>query len=216
MIIIDKREPDFYFRMLKNRSIDVKLDQLEIGDFLLPDETVIERKTVNDLINSVVDGRIWLQASNLTQYKHPIILVESRDKWKSFYFSNTKNPHKIYFSAISAITYSFSIPVITLDSKYDTIDFVESLWKKITSEKPSSRPVKKMRKTASYDEIRENLLAQIPGISISKAKSLLNHFGTIQNITNANVTELKQLNGIGKKLAKVISAILQEEYKGEI
>ena len=215
MIIIDKREPDFYYRMLKGRKIDVKRDQLDIGDFLLPDETVIERKTVNDLLNSVIDGRIWLQAANLSQYKNPIILIESSDKWKNFYFSNTKSPHKIYFSAISAIMYSFSIPVITLDSKYDTVDFIESLWKKITSEKPASRPVKKVRKTASHDEIRENLLAQIPGISIAKAKSLLKHFGTIQKLTNSNIAELKRVEGVGQKLAKTIAIILQEEYGKE-
>jgi len=49
-------------------------------------------------------------------------------------------------------------------------EYIES-HKKITSEKPSSRPVKKARKTASLDEVRENLLSQIPGISISKAKA---------------------------------------------
>jgi len=214
MIIVDKREPNFYSSMLKSRHIEVKREQLDIGDYLLPDSTVIERKTISDFLGSIIDGRIWIQAKNLTQYDNPMIVIETQDKWKNFYFSNAKYPHKIYYSAISALAYSFSIPVITVDSKYDTIDFIEALWKKITA-KPTSRPVKKMRQAASFDEVREDVLAQIPGISIVKAKALLHHFKTIQKIARAKEDELTSVEGIGKKLAQTIVKILQGEYGGE-
>ena len=200
--------------MLKSRNIEVKRDQLEIGDYLLPDSTVIERKTVSDFLSSIIDGRIWMQAKNLTQYENPMIVIETQNKWKNFYFSNAKYPHKVYYSTISTLAYSFSIPVITVDSRYDTIDFLEALWKKITS-KPASRPVKKMRQTASFDEVRENVLAQIPGISIVKAKALLHNLKTIQKIAEANKDELTNIEGIGKKLAETIIKILQGEYGGE-
>ena len=98
MIIVDKREPNFYASMLKSRNIEVKRDQLEIGDYLLPDSTVIERKTVSDFLSSIIDGRIWVQAKNLTQYENPMIVIETQNKWKNFYFSNAKYPHKVYYS----------------------------------------------------------------------------------------------------------------------
>lgn len=204
MIIIDAREPKYMHDMLKAKGIDVKREFLEIGDYALPGDVIIERKTGSDFIQSIKDNRLWDQLKNLKQYELPILVIESNNIWKDMYFSKSDYIHKSYFSTIGTIAVSFGIPVITVDSRDDTIMLIESLYRKLTSEGDSSRPVKKMRKARDISEVKEDMLAQIPGLSIKKSKKILECFGTIQNVANASEEELSTVEGIGEKLSKII------------
>jgi DNA excision repair protein ERCC-4 len=50
---------------------------LEVGDYLLSPDTVVERKAVPDLIQSLASGRLYSQAEAMTKaYKTPVLLVE--------------------------------------------------------------------------------------------------------------------------------------------
>ena len=55
MIIADSREPRYIINSLKANGINVTRDFLEIGDYLLPGDTVIERKSASDFILSIRD-----------------------------------------------------------------------------------------------------------------------------------------------------------------
>ena len=204
MIIADSREPRYIVERLKSEGIDVSRDFLDIGDYLLPNDVVIERKSGSDFILSIKDNRLWNQLSNLSQYENPIVIIESENIWKDMYFSNSQYIHKSYFGAISTIAVSFGIPVITVETREDTIRLIKSIYKRVTSEGKSERPVKKLRKAKTIDEVKEDMLAQIPGLSIKKSKKLLECFGTIQNIANAKKEEFELVEGVGKKLAKII------------
>jgi len=50
----------------------------------------------------------------------------------------------------------------------------------------------------------KSILEDIPAIGKAKAKLLLKHFESIENISNATIDELKSVNGIGEKHAKNI------------
>jgi len=57
---------------------------LDVGDYLLSPEIVIERKSIPDLIGSLKSGRLHSQAEGLCrQYKNPILMIEF-DEDKSF------------------------------------------------------------------------------------------------------------------------------------
>lgn len=49
-----------------------------------------------------------------------------------------------------------------------------------------------------------SILEDIPNIGASKRQALLNHFGGLQGIKEASVTELKKVSGISEKLAQTI------------
>lgn len=56
---------------------DVVPVTLEIGDYVLSDGIVVERKTVPDLISSFGDGRLFKQCQNMQKhYTTPILLIE--------------------------------------------------------------------------------------------------------------------------------------------
>ena len=62
---------------LKLVGVFVDYEQLAVGDYIVSSETVIERKTIYDLINSVYDGRLFIQCSDLiNHYSKPFIIIE--------------------------------------------------------------------------------------------------------------------------------------------
>jgi DNA excision repair protein ERCC-4 len=56
-------------------GFDVNALQLEIGDYVVSNDVVIERKTVPDLISSFADGRLFKQCTNMTQHYQVVILL---------------------------------------------------------------------------------------------------------------------------------------------
>ena len=60
-IVADEREKNSQVpNLLKIMGVFVDYEQLAVGDYIVSSETVIERKTVYDLISSVYDGRLFV------------------------------------------------------------------------------------------------------------------------------------------------------------
>lgn len=211
MILVDKREPKSLAEKLKNK-IDYEITYLEIGDYQISDDIVIERKAIADLINSLVygDKRIWKQLSNLSQYKYPILAITNwNERWKSFYFTNSNHIHKSVMSFLASAILKFGVTVLFFDSDEEFLDFIIYLEKNI--HKSGSRPIPKLRKPLNDNEVLENILAQIPGIGLSKAKLLLNEFKSLENLA-FNLDSLEQINGLGKKASEKVKYYFRKRY----
>jgi DNA excision repair protein ERCC-4 len=77
-ILVDERErksgiPD----LLRRAGAIIDFAQLRVGDYVVSPETAIERKTIQDLLNSIFDGRLFIQCSQLNEhYMKPVLIVE--------------------------------------------------------------------------------------------------------------------------------------------
>jgi ERCC4-type nuclease len=77
-IVVDERErksgiPD----LLLQAGAIIDFAQLKVGDYIVSPETAVERKTIQDLLNSIYDGRLFVQCSQLNEhYVKPILIVE--------------------------------------------------------------------------------------------------------------------------------------------
>ena len=72
-IIVDERErksgiPD----LLKAVGMGVEMKTLPIGDYIVAPETIIERKSIKDLMASVFDGRLYDQCTRLKEQEAKI------------------------------------------------------------------------------------------------------------------------------------------------
>ena len=78
VIIVDKREErSGIAEFLRRLGLSVRYEVLEVGDYLLPGDVLVERKTVSDLISSLLDGRLFDQAANLVSVtKNPTMVIE--------------------------------------------------------------------------------------------------------------------------------------------
>ena len=77
-IVVDERErksgiPD----LLRQAGAIIDFAQLKVGDYVVSPKTAIERKTIQDLLNSIYDGRLFVQCSQLNEhYAKPVLIVE--------------------------------------------------------------------------------------------------------------------------------------------
>lgn len=208
MITVDSREPGRLRTLIAKSGLDTKTEFLDVGDYLFPDSVVIERKTGKDFVSSIFDKRIWIQAQNLSQYNHPIIAIITNNRWKDFYFRSGKYTHKVWTSTLATLASRYNISVITFEDESEFIDFLGSLDKKLSSNKETSRPDPIARKPTSLQERKENVLCAADGVSIKKAKKLLDCYGSVKNIANESIDRLQKAPGIGPKLAKAIYEVL--------
>ena len=53
----------------------VFISQLPIADYIFDDKVVFEFKTPSDIINSIIDGRIFRQAEHMNQYPYSFVII---------------------------------------------------------------------------------------------------------------------------------------------
>ena len=77
-IIVDIRE----FRselpsILHKKGFRIEPVTLEVGDYVITPNMAVERKSINDLIESLANGRLYNQANAMSRsYKYPVLLIE--------------------------------------------------------------------------------------------------------------------------------------------
>lgn len=203
-VIIDSREPSRLKVLLKKKGVETKGDYLQIGDYLLPNSTIIERKTSADFLASIFDKRIWIQANNMSQYEHPIIAIIAGNKWKDFYFRKGKYIHKTWIGTIATLSCKYNISVITFEDEDEFLDYLKALDSKLSTEKESTRMDSIVRKPKNDTEVKENIIAAIPNIGIKTAQDIINKYKTVSNVCNTSISDLIKIDGIGPKTAEEI------------
>ena len=189
-------------------KVDVDLEQLQIGDYLLSDYAVVEFKTVRDFVDSILDGRLLSQLKELKQYKSPLLIIEGED---DIYSQRRIHPNAIR-GMIAAITINFKIPIFQTKNPKDTAALLrviaerEQINDKNDFQMHTSKP-------STENELLEYVISAFPGIGGRLAPFLLKEFGTIKNIVNAQEADLQKVELIGKKKAKDIKDLVNKEYK---
>src|SRR5262245_11141267 len=78
-IQVDYSERESLLLGLLRQSADfeVRLARLRVGDYLINDEVLLERKTIADFAASLVDGRLFPQAARLARDgRRSLVLIE--------------------------------------------------------------------------------------------------------------------------------------------
>jgi len=194
-------------------KISYELVTLPVGDYLLEDKIIIERKTLSDFLVSIKNGRIFQQAYRIAQSgKNGLIILEGN---KSMVDSSSMS-RKAVQGALIHLELFIGIPVIrSLNIQETLVLMVDILHqcqqqqlpriKRIISGNPGIRINKKQRQKLF-------LIQNLPGIGTKKGLALLKSFSTIENIMNSSQEDLTKVKGIGKKLAERIYAILHEPF----
>lgn len=208
-MIIDERErksgiPD----LLRAVGVKVELRNLPVGDYIVAPETVVERKTVHDLISSVFDGRLFDQCNRLKEhFEHPTILMEgSLDKIEEI----VENP-LVFYGAISAIVLDYKIPIIPTPSASHSAKLLISMCaRQATSKGPF---LKKIKKSDDLQKQQLSVLCSLPGVGEKLATRMLERFGSPSKTLNASFTELSKIKGLGESRALKIRKMLDAESK---
>jgi len=189
-LILDCRE-----KGLIERIPDATVKQLVLGDAMLVYEgkelVLIERKTIADFASSISDGRYREQSERLMACDIPnhniLYLVEGS-------FKNYKlgMPKSTLLATMTSLLYGKGFSVVRTESLEDTVEFIESMRKKLDKEKGYAQPkegaseVKKQKRDRITPETIDGfMLAQIPSVSTATAKAILAVYPTLFSLTSA-------------------------------
>jgi Fanconi anemia group M protein len=181
---------------------------LTCGDYLCSDRVCIERKTSEDFVSSVVDQRLFKQLNELKEsFEKPILLIEGN----KFYNRNI-HPNAIR-GALVSIALDFGIPILWSDSPKESAALIYAIARREQISYKREIILRTKKKSQEIKEVQEFLVAGLPSINTKLAKRLLEHFKTPKKVFCASEKELQKIEGIGRKKAKRIWKVLNEEYK---
>ena len=210
-MIIDEREkksgiPD----LLRAVGVNIELKNLAVGDYIVAPETIVERKSIQDFISSVFDGRLFDQCNRLKEhFEHPVILMEGNvDQIEDL----TENP-LVFYGAISSVVLDFKIPIIPTPSASHTAKLLIAM---CTRQENKKGPfLKKIKKSDDLQKQQLSVLCSLPGVGEKLATRMLERFGSPTNALKATHTELSKIKGMGELRAQKIRKMLDAENKSK-
>jgi ERCC4-related helicase len=208
-IIVDHRESRSpVMRFLSQKDIIVEPQQLDVGDYVLSSRIGIERKTVDDFLNSLIDGKLFVQMKNLrAAYSRPLLIVEGDGL-----LTKRNISHNAIFGSFVSIIVDFGIPIITTHSSQETADFLTVMAQREQRIGNKTVAIRGEKTARSIAEQQQFLVEGLPNVSSVLAQRLLQHFGSIRALANASEEDLCQIQGIGRNIASDILKILNAEY----
>lgn len=208
VVYADSREGNSkVIRHLTEMEMDVKVRPMAVGDYQVSDDVAIERKTAKDFVDSIMDKRLFKQATELREeFKNPLIILEGDDFYNGFI-----NPNAVRGS-IASIALDFGISIIPTRNAQDTAAMIKRIAiREQTGDKPHIQ-TRTDKKPVNMWEQQLFIVESLPNIGPVNAKKLLEHFGTVSKIINASENELMEVEGIGKKTAKNIRKVVDSKY----
>jgi ERCC4-type nuclease len=187
--------------VLRELGVDVVLEALSAGDYLVAPATLVERKTVQDLHRSVATGRLWEQLQKLrASSDRAWLLVEG-----SRLDAGQVTEHGIRGAVIAVV--ETGIPVLWSGSAHDSALWLLRLAARARATRTRGAWVMRApRRHPRPAPVR--LLCEIRGISPVLAARLLEKFGSIAAIARATERELMSIDGIGGVRATALQASL--------
>jgi len=208
-IVIDDRERKSGIpELIKKIGINVEIKTLQVGDYIVSPETVVERKSIQDFMSSIFDGRLFDQCNRLKEnFQFPIILLEGNvDEIKDI----TENPF-VFYGAMSTIAIDFKIPIIPTPNASDTAKLLIAMCSR--KESTSGHYLKKIKKSTDIEKQQLSVLSSLPGVGEKTAVRMLEKFGTPLQVFGASVTDLSKVSGLGNERAKKIKKMLNGKSK---
>lgn len=226
-IVIDCREPDNLKSLIKDKidkslNLEILVENLDIGDiqifrdnFQQTPSIIIERKSLNDLISSIKDGRYNEQSfrlNNCNVHNHNIIyLIEGSIE----YIKNEQNKQMIY-SSMFTLNYFKGFSLINTNNINQSaniiIKFIEKLHREnkklsfydnnyLSNNQENNHKYTEVIKTSkksnvTKDNIFEIMLMQIPGVSSIVAEKINNNFKNMKNLLQELENDENCLNNL--------------------
>lgn len=208
-VVVDTREPEVMVALLSRMGVNVERRTITPGDYVISGECAIERKTVNDFMNSLFSGRLFEQASRLKEaYSRSAIMLEGNIGHE---LEGRKNP-RVFWGALLRLEMDMGIPVFyTLDA-VQTAEALYTLAKRLQLDRKEGVSVVHKPKILTEKDLQTYVVCGLPGIGEKLANRLLKHFGSIRKIFQASEKDLVKVDGIGLMKSERISRLLDSKY----
>jgi len=210
-IIADHRERrTMAFEWLGTYGAEILEKQLDVGDYIVSERVGIERKTVDDFLECIINQRLFRQLEMMSSsFPKPVLIIEGDQR--SLFLSRNIHPNTIH-GALSSVAVDHGIPIIWTDGPKATA--AQIFWTACREQRagagePAARVCKKSSTLAAKQEF---LVAGLPSVNSVLGRRLLDRFGSVSRIFSLTEEELMAVRGIGEKKAREIWCLLNAGY----
>jgi Fanconi anemia group M protein len=211
-IVADQRELDSHIaRDLSTRErIETRLETLAVGDYVLSDRVVVERKAVEDFLDTLVGGdrSMFEQVGAAARhYARPVVIIEG----DRLYEARNVHPNAIR-GALASLAVDFGASVMQTDDADETADLLEVIARREqeTDDRAVSVHGEKGGKTLA--EQQEYVVGSVAEVGPVTARALLEHFGSVERVMAAEKDDLLAVDGVGDVTADRIRTVTGSEY----
>lgn len=208
MILIDDREKETTYKYISQivGEENCKIERLEIGDVVCPEKRVcVERKSIQDFYASVVSQHVFSQCKQMqANYDTSFVIIAGTYRQllaDPNLFSVNVN---VLLGAMASIVSKYKIPVIVTENEKQLCYLVVKIIEKY-GESPDLTPIRRL--SFNTEDMKVSSLTAIRGVSIEKAKLLMEHFGSIKAICDSQEEKLQEVAGIGPKIAAAVKEV---------
>lgn len=193
-------------------GVSAEFTRLKVGDYLVDDRLIVERKSLSDFAASVEDGRLFRQAERMASSGCMSVLIL---EGQSGDFAASHFRREALQGALITVSLLYRIPVLRAMDGAETARLILFAARQLQRAATGS-VFRTGRRPRGKKAAQLRILQGLPGIGPKRAERLLLHFGTVQAAFQADADELQGLDGIGKRTAgRILWAVREtpEAYK---
>ncbi|WP_424013577.1 DEAD/DEAH box helicase [Halorubrum xinjiangense] len=212
-VVVDQRELDSSIaKDLSTRDgLVTRLETLAVGDYVLSDRVAVERKSAADFVDSMLDSdrSMFEQVGELSRaYARPVMVVEGTN----LYGQRDIDPNAIR-GALASLAVDFDVSVLRTEGEEDTTELLATIAKREQETRDREVSVHGEKTTKTRAEQQEYVVSSIADIGPVTARTLLEHFGTVEAVMTAPEDDLLEVDGVGPVTAERIREVVGSEYE---
>ncbi|MFC6874039.1 DEAD/DEAH box helicase [Halobellus marinus] len=212
-IVVDQRELDAAVAkdLSKRDGVRTRLETLAVGDYVLSDRVAVERKSVSDFLDTLLDGErsLFEQIGDLARaYARPVLILEG----EGLYEERNVHPGAIR-GALASLAVDFDVSVLQTGDEGETAELLLTIAEREQTERDRTVSVHGEKSAKTLAEQQEYVVSAIADIGPVTAQSLLDEFGTVEAVMTAREEDLRAVDGVGEVTAERIREVVGSEYE---
>lgn len=187
-------------------EVSLAIERLPLGDYLIDGALLVERKTLGDLVASIKDGRLFGQGLRLavSPLRKALILEGT-----SADLMGSKMRREAIQGALIAITLYLGIPLLRSRGPAETAQLMLFAARQGRSVAAGTAP-RPGRQPRGKSRIQSRVLQGLPGVGPQRARGLVERFGSLEGVMQADTEALASVRGIGRATAEAIRWAVKE------
>jgi len=212
-IVVDQRELDAAIAkdLSRRDGVTTRLETLAVGDYVLSDRVVVERKTVSDFLDTLTGGderSMFEQVKDATRnYARPVVVVEGSD----LYGERNVHPNAIR-GALASLAVDFGASVLRTDDEDETAELLKTIATREQDDNERTVSVHGEKSSKTLAEQQEYVVASVAEVGPVTARSLLEAFGSVEAVMTADAEDLQAAEGVGEVTAERIRDVVGSDY----
>ena len=214
-VVIDQRELESSIArdLSRKDEIETRLETLAVGDYVCSDRVAVERKTVEDFLDTLLgsDRSLFEQAGDLTRhYERSVVILEG----EGVYERRDVHPNAIR-GALTSLAVDYGLSIMHSDDPDETVELLATIAEREQGDRDREVSVHGEKQSKTLGEQQEYVVGSIAEIGPVTARALLAHFGSVRDVMTAEEEELLEVDGVGQVTVERILEVVESEYTGQ-